>query len=148
MTVDILRTILENHKKWLKEKGGERADLSSLNLSYTNLSETDLRHTDLKDVNLRFSNLRGANLNGADLKGANLDFSVMPLWCGDLRAHYDDKQIIQQLYHVLSHVKNSKNASDRLKEILLTDDVVALANEFHRVEECGMIFRGVENDNR
>ena len=85
---------------------------------------------------LRGANLVGAYLRGADLRGADLDFSAMPLWCGDLKAGYDDKQVIQQLYHVLSHAQHSPNASTRLKRALLTPELVALANEFHRVGEC------------
>ena len=81
--------------------------------------------------------LSGANLSGADLSGADLDFSAMPLWCGDLKAGYDDKQVLQQLYHVLSHARHSPNVGPSLKQALLTPALIALANEFHRVHECG-----------
>ena len=50
-----------------------------------------------------------------------------------------DKQIIQQLYHVLSHVKYSQNASDDLKSKMLTDELIELANRFHRADECGKL---------
>ena len=98
-------------------------------------------HTDLSDAYLSGADLRGAdlsdaNLSGADLSDANLDFSAMPLWCGDLKAGYDDTQVIQQLYHVLRHAQHSPNASTRLKQALLTPELVALANEFHRVGQC------------
>ena len=56
-----LATILENHKKWLRnEVGGERANLSCADLSCANLS----------CANLMSANLSGANLSGADLSGA------------------------------------------------------------------------------
>ena len=45
-----LEIILENHKKWLTNEGGKRANLSYAELSYANLS--------------------GANLSGANLRGA------------------------------------------------------------------------------
>jgi hypothetical protein len=118
MSLDV---ILADHKLWVDGKGGKRVDLQG----------TDLQGADLRDANLQYADLRGA-----DLRGADLDFSCMPLWCCDLKAHYDDKQIIQQLYHVLSHVKNSKNASDELKE-LLSETNLKFANRFHRVGECG-----------
>ena len=86
----------------------------------------------LKGADLRYANLEGANLKHADLGGADLDYSVMPLWCGDLMANYDDKQIIQQLYHVMSHIKNSKNATKKVKKLLEIKSIITLANEMHR----------------
>ena len=80
-----------------------------------------------------------ADLKHADLRGADLDFSNMPLWCGDLKANYDETQIIQQLYHVLSHVKYSNNVSDEFKNKMLKDDLLEIANKFHRVHECGKL---------
>ena len=118
------------------------ADLSDANLKYANLEEANLRGAKLRganlsDTNLRLANMRGANLSGTNLKGANLDFSCLPLWCGSLQAHMDDRQVTQLLYHVLSIVKYSDNVSDDLKSKLLTDQNLDIANEFHRVGECG-----------
>ncbi len=142
MNIDELQSILEQHKKWLNDDGGERADLSDANLSNANLRYADLSDADLSNANLRYADLRNANLSDANLSDADLDFSCMPLWCGDLKADYDDKQIIQQLYHVLSHAQNSTNASDELKDILLTKkSIVKLANKFHRIGECDKIER-------
>ena len=112
------------------------SNLSGSNLSGSNLSDANLRGSNLSGSNLSDANLRGAVLRDANLRGADLDFSAMPLWCGDLKAGYDDTQVIQQLYHVLSHARHSPNASTRLKQALLTPELVALANEFHRVGEC------------
>jgi hypothetical protein len=56
MNAEILRDILENHKKWLTNDGGERANLSG---------------ADLSGANLRWADLSGANLSGADLSGAS-----------------------------------------------------------------------------
>lgn len=50
-----------------------------------------------------------------------------------------EKQIIQQLYHVLSHVKYSEQISVEVKEKLFNEDLIRLANRFHRVEECGKL---------
>ena len=60
MNAEKLRDILENHKKWLKNGGGERANLSGANL----------RWADLRWADLGGANLRGANLRWADLRGA------------------------------------------------------------------------------
>ena len=80
-----------------------------------------------------------ANLREADLGGANLDFSCLPLWCGSLTANFDDRQVKQFLYHVLSVVKHSNNVSAMLKEQLLTEQNLKIAKEFHRANECGKL---------
>ena len=104
---------------------------------YTREVILEVEGDSLVGANLHGANLRGANLCGANLFGVNLDFSCMPLWCGDLKARYDKKQIVQQLYHVLSHVETL--GDEDLNNILLTEGAVNLANTFHRVEECGRL---------
>lgn len=80
-----------------------------------------------------------ANLRGANLRGADLDFSCWPLWCGSLGVHIDDKLAIQLLYHLIFNVDYSKNISQEIKNVLLTDEIIELANKFHRVDETGKI---------
>ncbi|ELT4537508.1 pentapeptide repeat-containing protein [Listeria monocytogenes] len=73
MKQEELDIILENHGKWLLNEGGERANLSNI---------------DLKNTNLRFANLRLAYLRGADLSNANLSYanlSYADLSYADLR---------------------------------------------------------------
>ena len=118
-----LQKVLELHKKWLNdEPDGECADLCGANL---------------RDADLRRANLDGADLRDADLRGADLDFSCLPLWCGSLTAHFDDKQLRQIAYHLVKAGLNSKNASEETKKELAK--LVDFANEFHRVDECGKI---------
>lgn len=62
-----LAAILANHALWLKDQGGERADLR----------EADLREADLRWANLRWANLREADLRGAYLSGANLRWAIL-----------------------------------------------------------------------
>ena len=108
MTKEELALILDKHKKWLNDDpDGERANLS------------------------------GADLRGADLSGANIDFSCLPLWCGSLSAHFDDRQIIQLIYHTVKSGLDSKNTSEEVKNELTK--LIDLANRFHRVDECGRI---------
>ena len=93
-----LKAILESHGKWLKDKGGEMANLSGANLRMADLSGADLRWAKLYWGKLRGANMRGANLHGAnifdadlrgaDLRGANLfdaDFRGADLRGADLR---------------------------------------------------------------
>ena len=88
-----LNKILKKHKMWLKdEEGGERADLSYVDLKCVDLSYTNLRAANLMGINLSDSNLhnadltcanlRVANLTDADLRNANLKYTN--LRCTDL----------------------------------------------------------------
>ncbi|HAC2959947.1 TPA_asm: pentapeptide repeat-containing protein [Listeria monocytogenes] len=92
MKQEELDIILENHGKWLRDEGGERADLTGADLRHTNLSNAvltgaDLRHTnlsnavltgaDLTHANLRHTNLSNAVLTGADLRHTNLSNAVL-----------------------------------------------------------------------
>ena len=77
MDAEKLKEILENHKKWLNDDGGERAnlrwaDLRGADLYGADLRGADLYGADLRGATLREANLRGANLRGADLYGADL----------------------------------------------------------------------------
>ena len=141
-----LNKILDNHKLWLKTNGeqGKKADLSYADLryadlSYADLSYADLRYADLSYADLRYADLSYADLRYADLSYANLDFSAFPLWCGGLDVNIDDKQATQLLYHLVRNVQYSKNTSETMKKICMLKTIVKKANEFHRVDECGII---------
>ena len=158
MTNKELQLILQKHKQWLNdEEGGARAvlsnadlrgadlhganlfgaDLGSADLGSADLRGANLRDADLRDANLDGADLRDANLDGADMGNADIDFSCLPLWCGSLSAHFDDRQIIQIVYHAVKAGLNSKNTSEQVKSEL--KKLVGLANQFHRIEECGKI---------
>ncbi|MCU57921.1 pentapeptide repeat-containing protein [Listeria monocytogenes] len=81
MKQEELDIILENHGKWLLNEGGERANLSNI----------DLKNTNLRFANLRLAYLRGADLSNANLSYANLsyaDLSYADLSCANLRLAY------------------------------------------------------------
>ena len=143
-----LASILNLHKAWIiGEDYGKRADLSGADLRRANLSwedlsranlrGADLREANLSEANLRWANLSGANLSRADLSGANLDYSGLPLWCGSLSAHFDNKQLRQIAYHLVKAGLQSKNASDETQAELRK--LIQFANGFHRAKECGFI---------
>ena len=115
------------------------ANLCGADLCGAKLRDADLRCADLCGAKLRDPDLRCANLCGANLRDADLDFSAFPLWCGGLDVHIDDKQAVQLLYHLVRNVKNSKNTSAEMKKLCKLKSIVKKANEFHRVEECGVI---------
>ena len=72
MTQEEFNAILENHKKWLEENGGERANLKGADLRDADLCDANLCDADLCDAYLYGADLRDADLRGADLRGAYL----------------------------------------------------------------------------
>ena len=144
-----LKKILENHLHWIKEdcenwedmRANLRwADLRGANLSEADLSGADLRWANLREANLSEADLRGADLRWANLSGADLDYSCLPLWCGSLKTNFDDRQLIQIAFHLVSAGLYSKNASEETKAEL--SKLIDFANRFHRVDECGRIGKG------
>ena len=150
---------LELHQKWIRnEPGGIRleehganlqeadlrgADLRGADLHGANLQEADLRGANLQEADLHGANLRGANLRGANLWGANLqeanlwgadlDYACWPLWCGSIGAKID-KHIWCQLAYHLCAVEIDDPDCMHYRNMLLP-----IANQFHRVEECGVL---------
>ena len=121
-----------------------RANLTGANLTWADFTGANLTGANLTGANLTGAdftgaNLTGANLTGANLTGANLDLASWPLWCGSLEAYVDDRIVIQLLYHTLSVVHYSPYVSQEVKEALLADGNVNIANRFHRVKECGRL---------
>ena len=173
MTQEELQTILEKHKKWLNNvSGGERANLEYANLADANLEYANLKcanleyanleYANLKGANLEYANLtsanltgaylRGANLTGAYLRGANLadanladtnlDYSCWPLWCGSLRNVRIDKRIFAQLaYHICRVIVDDDECKAAQRALY------PIANQFHRVNECGKLPLERNNDN-
>ena len=165
MTQEELDKVLKLHKKWLdgdstgriadlrdadfrnatlrgaglRDAGLRDADFRNATLRGADLRGADLRRAKLRGADLRYANLNGADLKDADLCDADIDFSVWPLWCGGLDVHIDDRIAIQLLYHLVRNVLYSKNTSEELKNLLSQKEIVTVANQFHRVDECGRI---------
>ena len=159
MTQEELQTILEKHKKWLNDVPGgecanleranlERANLKCANLDFANLESANLRGANLRGANLEcanldFANLDFANLDFANLRGANLDFACWPLWCGSLHDVQIDKRIFAQLAYHLCRVIVDDDECKAAQRALYP-----IANQFHRVDECGRLplERNKDND--
>ncbi len=71
---ELLRKILEVHRKWIESEGkeGERANLNEANLQEANLYGANLQGVYLHTANLQKADLHGANLYEANLYRANL----------------------------------------------------------------------------
>ena len=114
-----LREILEKHRKWLRrEDGGKQANLQMANL---------------QGANLQWANLQWANLQWANLQGTNLDYSCWPLWCGSLDVFVDKRIAAQLAYHFCRIICDDPDVKAAQQAIN------GLANQFHRVNKCGVI---------
>lgn len=128
MTPNELDKILKAHKKWVKnEKGGRHADFRATDLSGTDFKDTDLRH---------------ANLRGADIRGADIGFSCWPLWCGSLDVKIDRRIFCQLAYHLCRVIADNDDC--KAAQLMLGK----IANEFHRVDECGRVPETPKEDNQ
>ena len=164
-----LKNVLELHQKWInKEPGGKGADLRRADLREADLRRADLRgailweadlrgaalreadlrgadlreadlwrailwEADLRGADLQGADLRGADLQGADLREANLDYSCWPLWCGSLDVRVCKRIAAQLAYHFC------RLDCDDPEVIAAQNALIPLANQFHRVDECGKL---------
>ena len=113
------------------------ADLRWADLRWADLRWADLRGADLRGADLCWADLSGADLCDANLHRADLDYSCFPIWCGSLTVKIDKRVFCQLLYHTL---RAGQSVDDpEVKKLFAIPEVVALANQFHRVEECGKI---------
>lgn len=88
---------------------------------------------DLHHANLCGANLCGADLRGANLSGANIDYACWPLWCGSLGVKMDVRIARQLAYHLCAL------DCDDPEYIKSRDALLPFANQFHRVQECGIL---------
>ncbi len=96
---ELLRKILEAHRKWMESEGkeGEGANLSVANLERASLYRANLERASLYRANLQGAFLRRANLQGAYLHRANLqgaDLREANLQEADLRKANLQKAIL------------------------------------------------------
>ena len=75
MDADKRKTILENHRLWLLNQGGEQADLCGADLREANLCGADLCEANLREANLREADLCEAKNISAT---ANAETSIVP----------------------------------------------------------------------
>lgn len=97
----------------------------------------DLKYANLSGAKLEGANLEGAKLSYANLSYADLDYSSWPLWCGSLSVKIDKRIFCQLLYHTLRAGQSVED--EEVQALLNNPDVLKLANQSHRVEECGKL---------
>ena len=148
MTPEELKAKLDAHKLWLETRWSGEVKGKRLDLYRANLYGADLTGANLYGANLYGANLTGADLTGADLTradliradltGANLDYSAWPLRCGSLNVKIDKRLAAQLMYHAMRAMQSCSDNAD-VAAVLSRPECVALANQFHRVDECGPI---------
>ena len=118
-----LQKILEDHKKWLQNDGGKRANL---------------RGADLREANLREANLRGADLRGADLRGAYL-------WEADLS---NSQGLIVAIDYMARHFEKTQEGYIAYKQFgmhrdpnpkweIVAGSVISEVVNPNRTDDCG-----------
>lgn len=129
------------------------AILCHANLYHASMTKANLKGASLNDADLHYAYLTGADLRGADLygvnlgsatlddaclQGADLDYATLPLWCGSLNIKIDKRLAAQLLYHALRAMQSCADEPD-VAAVLASESCLKLANQFHRVDECGAI---------
>ena len=76
-------------------------------------------------------------MSQANLIGADLDYASITLSCKCLLAKVDKRLAVQLLYHACRWLQSVDD--DECREFLQLEQVKKLANQFHRVDECGEI---------
>ena len=109
------------------------ADLCGADLCGANLHRTDLRGANLCEADLCVADLSKADLRAADLRGANIDYACWPLWRGSLGVKVDVRIARQLAYHLCA-----LNCDDP-EYIKARNALLPFANQFHRVQECGIL---------
>ena len=109
------------------------ADLCGADLCGANLHRTDLRGADLCEADLCVADLSKADLRAADLRGANIDYACWPLWRGSLGVKVDVRIARQLAYHLCAL------DCDDPEYIKARNALLPFANQFHRVQECGIL---------
>ena len=110
-----------------------RANLCEADLCGANLCGADLHRANLCEADLCGANLCGADLRKADLRGANIDYACWPLWCGSLGVKVDVRIARQLAYHLCAL------DCDDPEYIKARNALLPFANQFHRVQECGIL---------
>ena len=143
ITQEQLEEILHKHKLWIEDKeGGERADLSYVDLRDANLTGAnligaylegaDLRRADLRDADLGYANLEGANLEYANLKSAwledtilkkaNLNNTILQVLEVLETNSIDLNKVFNEVFDTLEYATENKNVN----EIIITEDKIEI----------------------
>ena len=108
-------------------------NLCEADLHRANLCEADLCGANLRGADLHRANLCEADLHRANLCGANIDYACWPLWRGSLGVKVDVRIARQLAYHLCAL------DCDDPEYIKARNALLPFANQFHRVQECGIL---------
>lgn len=128
MTAEKLADILENHRKWMRNEGGCRANLSGADLSGADLSWANLSWANLSRAHLSWANLSGANLSRANLSGAKGLLDTVNY----MEAHFERVERGYIVYKTFGGNYEPPTEWEIKPESIITETV-----NFDRCTECG-----------
>ena len=128
VTAEKLAEILENHKKWLADDGGCRANLSGADLSRANLSWANLSRANLSWADLSRADLSWADLSGADLSRAKGLLDTVNY----MEAHFERVERGYIVYKTFGGNYEPPTEWEIKPESIITETV-----NFDRCTECG-----------
>jgi hypothetical protein len=97
-----------------------------------NKNTINLKNFDCKNLDFEHSQLP----IGVDYDNINTGHSNFFLGCNSFNIEMNDKLIAQLLYHTVRGALDSPKVSQKIKNILLSKDIIALANKFFMVGKC------------
>lgn len=152
--VDFDRATLDGANMYLSSL--HKSNLSNVSAIRANFTQADMKNIHAPHANFTKCWMKGANmtnglLHGAcfheaemidcNMEGANIDFSSFSLAGDSLDTHFDDRQIIQQLYNLMCRIQHSRKCSLSMKKSVLTDSNIDVANKFHHIGKCRKVYK-------
>ncbi len=77
ITQEELNIILKEHKLWLKDRSGKRADLSDCDLSQLDMSYSDMSYSNMRGADMSYSDMSYSNMSYSNMRGADMSYSDM-----------------------------------------------------------------------
>ena len=119
------------------------AKMNYANMNYASLNNAKMNYANMNGAEMNGADMNGAEMNYAEMNGAEmndettLDFSTgLSFKCSSFGIKASLRLAAQLLYHF---ERINFTACPEAEEIKNLPQVKALANKFHRVQECGKI---------
>lgn len=131
MTKEEFKDILSDHLAWLENRGGERADLSEMDLRGFDLKEVNLSKAYLNNANLSQLRLDRVNFNQALMSGADLsyvDLRNASLVNADLRNANLELAYLDGVNLKMANLKDANLFGVDLEDVILAESVLINAN--------------------
>ena len=134
--VDFSFASLNNAKMNYANMNG--AKMNNAKMNYANMNGAKMNSAKMNGAEMNYAKMNGAEMNGAEMNDeTTLDFSTgLSFKCSSFGIKASLRLAAQLLYHF---ERINFTACPEAEEIKNLPQVKALANKFHRVQECGKI---------